>query len=354
MGTLFSGGGGVELAALDAGLVPVWGVEVDPEVVEVFNANFGVDHKPLDILKVRAKDFEVVDLIHASPPCVSASVASAAGEGGLDLAFADKVVEFLEVLRPSFFSLENVFPYRNFRSFQRIKFCLLRLGFEVSFWHLNFSEFGVPQSRRRLVLLASRVHDALPPLRRVDADVGWFGAVEDLLDDLPETEFAAWQVRRLGELGWFGSGLLPSDNSGARTFSVRRVDEPAQTRSTASSGVAFLLGGQSNAFLLKLGDPASTVRAGRSGDEKAWIMGAGKYSAPRLEDEPCMTVTSNFNQVTGVRAWLECGRVVKMTPRANARFQSFPDSYVLPDGVGLAHKSTSCGSASILCVVGLF
>jgi hypothetical protein len=31
------------------------------------------------------------------------------------------------------------------------------------------------------------------------------------------------------------------------------------------------------------------------------------------------------------RAWLEQGRVVSMTPRALARFQSFPDSYLLPE-----------------------
>ena len=32
------------------------------------------------------------------------------------------------------------------------------------------------------------------------------------------------------------------------------------------------------------------------------------------------------------------GRVVTMTPRALARFQSFPDSYVLPDSKTLAAK----------------
>ena len=31
------------------------------------------------------------------------------------------------------------------------------------------------------------------------------------------------------------------------------------------------------------------------------------------------------------RAWLFNGRVVAMTPRCLARFQSFPDSYILPD-----------------------
>ena len=36
------------------------------------------------------------------------------------------------------------------------------------------------------------------------------------------------------------------------------------------------------------------------------------------------------------RDWLTQGRVVKMTPRALVRFQSFPDSYALPEKNSLA------------------
>ena len=40
--------------------------------------------------------------------------------------------------------------------------------------------------------------------------------------------------------------------------------------------------------------------------------------------------------INPMRAWLSSGRVVKMTPRALARFQSLPDSYILPDKASLA------------------
>jgi site-specific DNA-cytosine methylase len=39
-----------------------------------------------------------------------------------------------------------------------------------------------------------------------------------------------------------------------------------------------------------------------------------------------------------LRAWLSQGKVVKMTPRALARFQTIPDDYELPDSPGLACK----------------
>ncbi len=45
------------------------------------------------------------------------------------------------------------------------------------------------------------------------------------------------------------------------------------------------------------------------------------------------------------RAWLSAGRVVKMTPRALARFQSVPDAYVLPDKASLACRIIGNGVA---------
>jgi len=51
---------------------------------------------------------------------------------------------------------------------------------------------------------------------------------------------------------------------------------------------------------------------------------------------PSPTITSNHG-AGKYRAFVN-GRVVKMTPRALARFQSFPDWYELPDSASLAAK----------------
>lgn len=62
----------------------------------------------------------------------------------------------------------------------------------------------------------------------------------------------------------------------------------------------------------------------------------------RNENEPIFTVTASSDR-RPIRAWLKQGRVVAMTPRALARFQSFPDSYTLPESRTLA--STIVGNA---------
>jgi site-specific DNA-cytosine methylase len=60
------------------------------------------------------------------------------------------------------------------------------------------------------------------------------------------------------------------------------------------------------------------------------------------ESYPSPTVVGADRAMNG-RAWLEYGRVVKMTSRALARFMSFPDSYALPKTNSLA--TTILGNA---------
>ena len=59
---------------------------------------------------------------------------------------------------------------------------------------------------------------------------------------------------------------------------------------------------------------------------------------PYNAEEPAPTCVASDTVKSNTKAWLEQGKVVMMTPRANARFQSFPDSYILPDKKSLAQK----------------
>ena len=62
---------------------------------------------------------------------------------------------------------------------------------------------------------------------------------------------------------------------------------------------------------------------------------------------PSPTVTT-AHDATKYRAWLEQGRVVTMTSRALARFQSCPDTYVLPTNNKLASTIIGNGVPCLL------
>lgn len=331
----------------------VQGFEWDAKIVEAANAN-NLPVKEADVTKLEPKKLDQTYALHASPVCTNVSVANAnASESQLDILSAEKVAEFITTWNETkAFSMENVMPYRNTKSFATICNALEKARYKYRFFNMPFANYGVPQTRERLILLAHK--DYMPsiptPTHSKEPDnlfkskwIGWYEAIEDLIDTLPESQFAPWQLKRLGELDWFGAGLLPSGNANSNTFPVRKRNEPSQTQIAGGSNKAFLFNIDTNQSPKSNNEPSHTVGASQwKHQPKAFIVdgAAGSYGTTvtiRQEEEPVFTQTASMSHRVA-RAWLEQGRVVKMIPRANARFQSFPDSYILPENKTLAQK----------------
>lgn len=296
--SLFSGGKLFEVGAIAAGLRPLWGVEIDDAIADVAERNI-----PAPTIRRPVQDVDYTALerpywLHMSPPCVNASQAKArAVETALDIEMADGCVRAISALNPPIVSLENVWGYRHFESFRRIVAALRACGYAFDYWHLNAADYGVPQTRKRLILLASREFvPRCPEATHYDARdgqcslllrpwIGWYEAIEDMVPALPESQLAPWQLERLSACSLIGGGVAGCRSIRARSWLVG--DQ------SASEGQGVLL---------------------------------------REEYKPAMTIRVR----AAPRAWLEQGRVVRMTPRALARFQSVPDWYVLPERDRLA------------------
>ena len=276
-GTMFAGGGGVDIGLMAAGLTPAWAVEYDPAIAGVYRRNLG-DH--VIVADVRAVDYAAlprVDWLHASPSCVRASQANVnATESDEDVEVAGAVARAIQAQQPRVFTLENVWAYRNFAAFRLILDALGDAGYMYDFEHVNTADFGVPQTRKRLLLRA--VHgELLPPLPQPVRWMGWCEAIADLIDDLPNGKLASWQMARMRE-ELRGAVLVDGKNA----------------RSEDRGGMTIV---DANA-------PSFTVATGK-GTARAVLGGC---------------------------------RVVTMTPRCLARFQSFPDWYTLPDKRTLAAR----------------
>jgi len=294
---LFSGFDGAGEGIRAAGFDLSWAIEYDPKIAAVAEMN-GHNVIVANILDVDPRSLERPDIIHASPCCTNASMANPSGNEALsDIYTAMKTMQFVDVLRPQVFTLENVWGYRLFQSFAGGDKCegilpaLKRMGYKVAYWHLNAADWGVAQTRKRLILVAALdfyperpqethynpkypelAHPSLFAQARLPW-VGWYEAIENLIPTLPDSQFAPWQLARINSL----------------LFDMRK---------------SFLVNG-----------------ALSGGDEKTLQI--------HSYDEPTGTIVSTINSVKDTRAWLSSGRVVKMTPRALARFQSFQDSYKL-------------------------
>ena len=362
--TLFSGGGGSDLGMKAAGLEVAWGIELDPAIAEVANANLGGHVQVGDILEADPRKFERVDVLHASPPCPNFSVAKAGGkESDLDRALASKVCEFIQTLTPDVFTLENVWAYRDSQSWAQIQETLFSLGYFVNVHHVNFADMSVPQSRRRMIVRAVR-GGFVPHLPEPERHVGWYEAIADLVPTLPESKFADWQLKRLEasaekdmelEPNFFVGGAnksqsfldfaiehrasIPGIRNGSQPFATIPADA-----ATNAVGRAFVVAGMANkngeeVTVRHAAEPFMTVMSSHSKHaQRAFLMADGNSSSAVIRDvgEPCYTLRANRHEPG--TAWLEQGRVVSMTPRCLARFQTFPDSYELPKSKTLAAK----------------
>jgi DNA (cytosine-5)-methyltransferase 1 len=338
--TLFSGGGGVE-ALLKQRINFVHAVEYDPAIAAVYRANHG-DH--VQVASVCDVDYSLwgqLDYLHASPVCKEFSQAKTGGiEGDTDIQTALAVVRCIEQTTPRVFTLENVGGYQRSKSYALICRALDLAGY---MWHaevLNSADFGVPQTRRRLILRA--VKDALlPGLAAPEKWVGWYVAIEDLLSGLPVSQFAPWQLARLPE--WLGETALVEGTEMRGEISPVFAAHPSCTiKATTYKGMprAFIM--RSANTQQQWGDgvphavaPMYTVTS--DSPPKAWLVAPSGMNGDLLtaEHEPSHTITSGH--LAGKhRAWLSQGRVVKMNARTLARFQSLPDAYVLPDKSSLA------------------
>jgi DNA (cytosine-5)-methyltransferase 1 len=329
-----------------AGYELLWGVEYDPAIAAVTNAN--LPHRDqvyaesvvgFDWAKVARPDH-----LHMSPPCQDFSVAKKTGTVSNDNdALAEACISAIRTLEPATVTLENVEGYRKAPGFQAIVDTLYSLGYWVDWQVLNSADMGVPQTRRRLFLRAARGM-FLPPLPAPVPWVGWYQAIEDLIPTLPETKFAQWQLERLpSELKdcW----LPPTDTGGNQPVPI---SEPAMTIRTNDYGrrKAYLI--ESKNANQQYGDgvreshqPHTTVITDHkpSHQPKVYLVDSANKGKnyQRDKDKPSGTVET-FHKSAFPRAITPSGRVVRMTPRALARFQTVPDDYALPEKNTLACK----------------
>lgn len=166
---LFSGCGGLTLGLKQAGFTVCGAIDVDPLAVETYRANHPeVSVWKRDIRSVHPRQMRrklglrrgALDLLAGCPPCEGFStMRTRNGSKAVDDPQNDLVYEFIRFVRefrPKAIMIENVPALDRDERIVRLGKVLRALGYEFRHRVLNAADYGVPQRRRRMILLASR------------------------------------------------------------------------------------------------------------------------------------------------------------------------------------------------------
>lgn len=157
---LCAGIGGFRIALDSFGGKCLYSCDINPDNEKTYSANYLDRYDAYDIYDIDSRTFPYVDVICAGFPCQPFSIA------GKRKGFTDsrgliyfKIAEIIKHSQPKIVFLENVpnlLRIEKGRTFKTILNNLNELGYDSYYEVLDSSNFGVPQSRNRVYIVAFR------------------------------------------------------------------------------------------------------------------------------------------------------------------------------------------------------
>jgi len=204
---LFCGAGGLSQGLADAGFEVLWGIDVEEHTKPTFEANHDCEMTVGDIRTTDPPDLGLetgeLDLLAGGPPCPTFSRVGRSKINSLDCQHVqdddrhllyEEFLRYLEHYQPRAFLMENVQGMRSaeneagdpvveviqaqMRGDRPVAGDALDVDYQVSVQLLDAADFGVPQRRKRLFFIGTRL-DAEPP----DMNAHWATHREPDSDD---------------------------------------------------------------------------------------------------------------------------------------------------------------------------
>lgn len=159
VGSMFAGIGGIDLAFEQAGFKTVWANEIDKHACITYRMNFGDEYLVEgDIQNISTDQIPDFDVLVAGFPCQAFSSV------GLQKGFEDprgnlffETARVVAAKKPKVVFFENVanlVKHDNGNTFSTILSTMLELGYSMKYKTMNASDYGVPQQRNRIYIVA--------------------------------------------------------------------------------------------------------------------------------------------------------------------------------------------------------
>lgn len=219
--SLFSGAGGLDLGFQMAGHEIVWANDLYEDAVETYKKNLGDCIVCKDIAEVDPADVPDCDIIIGGFPCQGFSVANTKRhENDERNTLYKQLIRIIRAKKPKFFLAENVKGITNLskgKVFEMILCDFEALGYKVKYKILNAADYGVPQTRQRVIIVGVREdidfeYQFPAPTHNCEGKDGrkrWISVEEameeipdpDLPNDLPNHVYSKYKLEFNGYLG---------------------------------------------------------------------------------------------------------------------------------------------------------
>jgi site-specific DNA-cytosine methylase len=284
--SLFSGCGGSTIGAVRAGIKPVFALDFDADICEVYRKNLG-DILCKSVYDLQRNDYSHINntnlIMQISPPCQDVSIANVGKVKKSDRANALMSCKNMVVdLLPEYLIIENVPAYQKAPSYLEFK-DYFQGSYQISEKVMDCASYGIPQNRKRFISIFSRNDKTFCDLEKVPRQrrVGWYEPIKHLIPKLEQCKLTEVQQDAIALVGL----------STADTFIIERL--------------GYYNG---KPKIRKHNQPVWTIRA---------CLGAGR---------------SNIINI------VENGKVYKVDSQVLAAWQSIPTSYDFGNDFGLACK----------------
>lgn len=193
----YCGIGGFTAGAIAAGVHPVLGIDYDPDICDAYALNFSgilmADistvsvHKQasLEPLMPLSRTGKQVLILQTSPSCKQYSAANKDRDPNNDDATSLKhTFEWYATLKPDYVVLENVVSYAKADVFEEFVQLLKGMGYEVMLNFYDFADYGLPQHRKRLIMIAAAPGFRLPAPLTPSPKISWYQAIASQVPSL--------------------------------------------------------------------------------------------------------------------------------------------------------------------------
>ena len=197
--SLFSGAGGLDLGLIQAGNQVVWANDIDKDAVETYRENIG-DHIICDDVKnLDLKKIPDADVVVGGFPCQGFSLANRKRTLGDERNQMYKF--FLDTIKekqPKFFIAENVKGILSLGGGAAINQIICdfeNAGYITTINLVNMADYGVPQTRQRVIIIGQRkdLADEMlfhfpQPTHSKDGSLDKWITIKDAIDHFPDPD----------------------------------------------------------------------------------------------------------------------------------------------------------------------